>query len=150
MLATLYASFTIFHYIALRRNNYQAWQDEVRGMQKIVRDGVETNIQVLDAGEVRVSAPHLPSYSFEGVSSPYTSLLCIAVRQGGGVEYIMQPRIDRLSCQTYPLGGTAGPTAQAQRRRLLQASASAKLGMVSWACGNQHTYTLRLCPGFQR
>ena len=30
-------------------------------MQKIVRDGVETNIQVLDAGEVRVSALHLPS-----------------------------------------------------------------------------------------
>ena len=60
---------------------------------------------------------------------------CTAVRQGGGVEYIMQPRIDRLSCQTFPLGGSAGPTAQAQRRRLLQASANAKLGMVSWACG---------------
>ena len=61
----------------------------------------------------------------------------------------MQPRIDRLSCQTYPLGGTAGPTAQAQRRRLLQTSANAKLGMVSWACGNQHSYKLRLFPGFE-
>ena len=48
---------------ALRRNEYQAWQDEVHGMQKVVRDGVETNIQVLDAGEVRVSALHLPLYS---------------------------------------------------------------------------------------
>ena len=48
---------------ALRRNKYQAWQDEVRGMQKIVRDGVETNIQVLDAGEVRLFVSHLPHYS---------------------------------------------------------------------------------------
>jgi hypothetical protein len=49
--------------------------------------------------------------------------------QAGSVEYIMQPRIDRLSCQTYPIGGTAGPTAQAQRRRLLQSNA-AHLGLV--------------------
>ncbi len=41
----------------------------------------------------------------------------------------MQPRIDKLSCQTYPIGGSAGPTAQAQRRHLLQANA-AHLGMV--------------------
>jgi len=38
------------------RNRYQAWQDTVRGLQKIVRDDVETNIQVLDAGEVRPAA----------------------------------------------------------------------------------------------
>ncbi len=38
---------------AVCRNRYQAWQDTVRGLQKIVRDDVETNIQVLDAGEVR-------------------------------------------------------------------------------------------------
>jgi len=49
--------------------------------------------------------------------------------QAGSLEYIMQPRIDRLSCQTYPIGGTAGPTAQAQRRRLLQSNA-AHLGLV--------------------
>lgn len=59
--------------------------------------------------------------------------MLLAAQQGGGVEYIMQPRIDRLSCQTFPLGGSAGPTAQAQRRRMLQANV-AKLGMVSWAC----------------
>ena len=41
----------------------------------------------------------------------------------------MQPRIDKLSCQTFPIGGSAGPTAQAQRRHLLQANA-AHLGMV--------------------
>ena len=50
--------------------------------------------------------------------------------QAAGVEYIMQPRMDKLYCVTYPLGGGAGPTSQAQRRHLLQANA-AKLGMVS-------------------
>lgn len=49
--------------------------------------------------------------------------------QGDGKEYIMQPRMDKLSCQTFPIGGSAGPTAQAQRRHLLQANA-AHLGMV--------------------
>lgn len=56
MLTTLCASFTRYQHKALRRNEYQAWQDEVRGLQKIVRDGVETNIQVLDDGEVSQAA----------------------------------------------------------------------------------------------
>ena len=47
----------------------------------------------------------------------------------------MQPRIDKLYCQTFPLGGSAGPTAQAQRRRLLQQANAAKLGMGSQARG---------------
>lgn len=51
------------------------------------------------------------------------------MRQEDGVEYIMQPRIDKQYCQAYPIGGSAGPTAQAQRRHLLQANA-AHLGMV--------------------
>ncbi|KAK9846258.1 hypothetical protein WJX81_000204 [Elliptochloris bilobata] len=91
------------------RYQYQAWQDEERGMQKIIRDGVETNIQVLGGGEA------------------------------GGLEYIMQPRIDKLYCVTYPLGGGAGPTAQAQRRRLLQSNA-AKLGMVLPEIGERWAY----------
>ena len=71
----------------------------------------------------------------------YVMLLCW--RQAGSVEYIMQPRIDRLSCRTYPIGGSAGPTAQAQRRRLLQANA-AHLGLVRALGGQQGPYTLPL------
>ena len=41
----------------LCRYEYQAWQDEEHGLQRIVRDGVETNIQVLGEGEVRTFAP---------------------------------------------------------------------------------------------
>ena len=52
----------------------------------------------------------------------------------------MQPRIDKLYCVTYPLGGGAGPTAQAQRRRLLQTNA-AKLGMVSLSCDAPMAFT---------
>ena len=47
---------------APHRYRYQAWQDELRGLQKIIRDEVETNIQVLGEEGVRTTLCYAPDH----------------------------------------------------------------------------------------
>jgi hypothetical protein len=74
--------------------------------------------------------------------------------QAPSLQYQIYPRIDRLDCRTDDIGGGAGPTAQAQRRRLLfggdtPASNAAKLGLVvaSLTCALSSPQPAAPCKG---
>ena len=84
----------------LCRYEYQAWQDEVHGMQRIVRDGVETNIQVLGKGEVRTSAPsqhcqrHTPHFT-QYVSSCLKFATQQRFKHDQGLQHVVHTMVHR-------------------------------------------------------